>query len=79
MVKTNESTVYLANMMVLCISPFLVRPFEGVDCLPQQIITAKCEKCNESLSLENTNNLEIFVVHIDANKIKVMSNFSDKL
>ena len=38
-----------------------------------------CNKCKEPMSLENTNHVETCVVHIDANKIKVMGNFCDRL
>ena len=51
--------------------------FEGVDCFQAHTIRAKCNKCKESLLLESTNHVEIYVVHIDANKIKVMCNFFD--
>ena len=53
--------------------------FEGVDWLKAQIIRVKCNKCKESVSLEKTNHVERYVIHTDANKIKVMCNFCDSV
>ena len=64
--------------MLLCIRSHISTSFEGTDCLQAQIIRTKCNKCKESVSLENTNNVETYVVHADANKIKVICNRSCK-
>lgn len=48
---------------------------EGPHCPEAQVIRAKCNKWKKSVSLENTNYVETIVVHINANKIKVMYNF----
>ena len=82
MVNTKQPTVYLGfkhhiNMMLSCVRSCMGTAFEGVDCLQAHTIRAKCNKCKESLLLESTNHVEMYVVHIDANKIKVMCNFFD--
>lgn len=49
---------------------------EGVDCLQMKTIRAKCIKYKESVSLEKVKHVETYEVHVDAKKIKVMSNVS---
>ena len=63
--------------MVSCISPWIGTTFEPVDCLQANIIRAKCNKCKDSVSLQNTNHVQTYVVHEDSNKIKVLCNFFD--
>ena len=52
-----------------------IATFERYDCLQSKIIMAKFNKYRESVSLENTNHLETYVVQADANNIKVIRNF----
>ena len=63
--------------MVSCERSYMSTEFEGADCLQMKIIKAKCNKCKEYMSLENTNHVEIYVVHTGANKTKLMRNFCD--
>ena len=80
MASTKQPTFYLVfkhhlNMMVSCVRSCMGTVFEGVDCLQTQIISAKCNKCKISASLGNSNHVEIYVVHIKSNKIKIRCNF----
>ena len=51
--------------------------FETVDCFETQIIRAKYNKRKESVSLENTNHVERYLVYIATNKITVICKFCD--
>lgn len=69
MVNTKQHTVnlgykYRLNMMVSCVSSCMGTSFKGVDCLPAYKIRTKCNECKESGSLENTNHVKAFVIHI---------------
>ena len=55
-------------MMMSYVRSRMSTEFEGVDCLQVKIISVKCNRCKESMSLENTNHVETYAVHIDANK-----------
>ena len=52
---------------------------EGAGCLQVQKIRATCNKLKKSISLENANNVATYVVHIDANWIKLMCKFCDRV
>ena len=65
-------------MMVSCVKSCKGTIFKGVDCLHAHIMRAKCNKWKESLTLDNANHVETYVVHIEANIIKVMNNIYDR-
>lgn len=73
MVNSNQ------KMIVSCKRSCMGAAFEGGDCVLVQIIREKCNRSKEYVSLENTNHVEAYVVHKDANKIRVMCNFCDRV
>ena len=82
MVNAKQPTVYLGykhhlNMMVSCERSCMSTAFERADCFQAQIVRAKCIKCKESVFLGNTNLVETYLVHIDANKARVLCHFCD--
>ena len=59
-------------MMVSCVRPYMVETVERVNYIHAQIIRAKCNRCKESVSIENTNHVETYMAKMDASMIKVM-------
>ena len=67
--------------MVFHVKPCMGTTSEEVDCLQGQIIKAKFIKFKEVTrkSLENTDHMKTYVVHIETNKIKAMGKFYDEV
>ena len=86
MVNTKQTPGHLVykhhlNLMVSHVKPCMGATSEEVDCLQWRIIKAKFIKFKEVTrkSLENTKHMKTYVVHIEANKIKVMGNSYDEV